>query len=39
MTLITKILISLFKKNYYLAQSYIITQGIKHPKIPGYLKA
>jgi hypothetical protein len=39
MVLITKILIFLFKKNYYLAQSYIITQGIGHPGIPGYLKA
>jgi hypothetical protein len=38
MALITKILIFLFKKNYYLAQSYIITQGIRHPRIPEYLK-
>jgi hypothetical protein len=38
MALIIKILISLFKKNYYLAQLYIITQGIRHPKIPEYLK-
>jgi hypothetical protein len=39
MTLMTKIFISLFKKNYYLAQSYIITQDIGHPGIPEYFKA
>jgi hypothetical protein len=39
MALMTKILISLFKKNYYLAQSYIITQGIRYPGILRYLKA
>jgi hypothetical protein len=30
MALMTKIFIFLFKKNYHLAQSYIITQGIGH---------
>jgi hypothetical protein len=39
MTLITKILISLFKKNYYLTQSYIKTQDIEHSGISKYLKA
>jgi hypothetical protein len=38
MALIIKILISLFKKNYYLIQSYITTQNIGHPGIPGYFK-
>jgi hypothetical protein len=38
MALMTKIFISLFKKNYYLAQLYIITQGIGHPGILKYLK-
>jgi hypothetical protein len=39
MTLIIRIFTSLFKKNYYLAQSYIKTQGIRHPGIYEYLKA
>jgi hypothetical protein len=39
MALIIKILIFLFKKNYYLTQSYIITQNIGYPGIPEYLKA
>jgi hypothetical protein len=38
MTLIIKILTFLFKKNYYLAQSYIITQDIRHFGTREYLK-
>jgi hypothetical protein len=38
MALMIRILISLYKKNYYLAQSYIITQGIGHFRILGYFK-
>jgi hypothetical protein len=38
MALIIRILIFLYKKNYYLAQLYITTQDIKHPGISKYLK-
>jgi hypothetical protein len=38
MALIIKIFISLFKRNYYLTQLYIITQDIEYLGIFRYLK-